>query len=513
MILFRIESQIMLKSSFILSGLSLGVSILSLLNQLVIAHQFGSSIDLDAYFVSSSVPTFVAGTIVAAFSYSLVPFLLSQKSDYFNVIVSLMTVIIIAGAIAVSVFGYICSNIFLLAKYTQYSKDTIMQVNRLSWLYCFFAIIIGYFVCVLNSKKRFYLPIILSGLPYLGIMLSSLFFDKTFGIITIAIGLLVGTVISCLIMFFVVKKDFTLPENPFININSVIAVFKQLPFVIVGMSCFTIYQSIDAYWAPAIGTSNLAYLSYCQRIIIAIGGLVIAGPSIILVPFLSETLLKQGVDTFLEILLKTIKFTFFICAFVVIILSILAEAIVKILFERGNFDKISVNGVASILPYLAIGMIPMLFVIIFFRAIMLQNREQSSALLGLISIVCYFTLSGLFSGWLKLEGIGLAYIMSWLITMLVAVQLLWRNRIILLINRKNIIDLIKYVVLISIISILTYTLKINIITNTEIVSDTYLFFSVAFIGFVSLIGYLSLSLVLRLSELKLITNKFIPKSI
>jgi putative peptidoglycan lipid II flippase len=503
----------MLKSSFILSGLSLGVSILSLLNQLVIAHQFGSSVNLDAYFISSSVPTFVSGTITASFSYSLIPFLLRQTEKHFKSTATLIFIIVIIGATIISFTGYTFSNMFLLAKYKQYDKNIIIQVNVLSWLYCFSSILAGYFACVLNSIKRFYFPILFSSLPYLGIIISSLVCSKNFGIISIAIGMLLGSIFSCLGMFIVLNNEFIIKKDNLINPSYIIPVFQQLPFVIIGMSCFTVYQSIDAYWAPIVGSSNLAYLSYCQRIIIAIGGLVIAGPSIVLVPFLSETLSKNGIDSFLEILVRTIKFTFFICAFVVIVMSVMAKSVVKILFERGSFDEVSVNGVSSVLPYLAIGMIPMLFVIIFFRAIMLQNRERSSAILGLVSLISYFILSGIFSKWFKIEGIGFAYILSWILTVIVSIKLLWKGKVELLFRKEHYIDTLKYIILVSVITVITHRLNTVFISEATIATKSDLFFRVAFVGFISLFGYLLLSFVLRLKELQLIINKFVIKSL
>src|SRR3970282_2291898 len=70
----------------------------------------------------------------------------------------------------------------------------------------------------------------------------------------------------------------------------------RAPLVILAMFCFTVYQAIDAYWAPQIGPGNLAYLGYSQRILVVIGSIVIAGPAAVILPRLAEAYADDRVN-------------------------------------------------------------------------------------------------------------------------------------------------------------------------------------------------------------------------
>ena len=151
-----------------------------------------------------------------------------QTQKQFKNTVTLICVIVIIGATVISFTGFTFSNMFLLSKYKQYDKNIITKVNVMSWLYCFSSILGGYFVCVLNSIKRFYFPILFSGLPYLGIIVSSLFFSKSYGIVSIAMGILLGSVVSCFGMFMVLNKEFTIKKDKLISASYIIPIFQQL---------------------------------------------------------------------------------------------------------------------------------------------------------------------------------------------------------------------------------------------------------------------------------------------
>jgi peptidoglycan biosynthesis protein MviN/MurJ (putative lipid II flippase) len=78
----------MLRSTVLLSALSLSSYLISLVSQLCIAYFFGTSIALDIFILSSSVPTLVGGIISSALSFSLIPYLIKKKEqanfDYTN---------------------------------------------------------------------------------------------------------------------------------------------------------------------------------------------------------------------------------------------------------------------------------------------------------------------------------------------------------------------------------------------------------------------------------------------
>ena len=68
------------RSSLIISGLSVGVSVMGFANQLLVAHFFGAGPRLDAYFVAVSVPLLLIGVVNGMFAFWLVPQLVRARA-------------------------------------------------------------------------------------------------------------------------------------------------------------------------------------------------------------------------------------------------------------------------------------------------------------------------------------------------------------------------------------------------------------------------------------------------
>ena len=81
----------MLRSTVLLSLITLISYLISLVTQLSIAYFFGTSKELDIFILSSSVPTLIGGVISSALSFSLIPYLIKKKEqvgfDYSNYVI------------------------------------------------------------------------------------------------------------------------------------------------------------------------------------------------------------------------------------------------------------------------------------------------------------------------------------------------------------------------------------------------------------------------------------------
>jgi putative peptidoglycan lipid II flippase len=63
----------LVKSSIGVSIISLFISIVSFINQIIIANYFGAGKSLDIYLLASSVPLMISGLVSSALSFSLIP--------------------------------------------------------------------------------------------------------------------------------------------------------------------------------------------------------------------------------------------------------------------------------------------------------------------------------------------------------------------------------------------------------------------------------------------------------
>ena len=68
----------MLKKSIISSFITLIVSLLSFINQVVIAKFFGASGEIEMYIAITSIPTLISGLISSGFNYAALPAFVTQ---------------------------------------------------------------------------------------------------------------------------------------------------------------------------------------------------------------------------------------------------------------------------------------------------------------------------------------------------------------------------------------------------------------------------------------------------
>ena len=416
----------MLGSSILVSLTTVLVSAISFLSQIVLAWRFGATSGMDVYLVGISMPMFVSGIFTAALSYSLVPALVNYQpgTDAFRKFAGALFTGFFTAGICISIVGSALSplQIKLLGEsFSETQRFEALAVARISWLTSGLMLFAGYLRGLHNVKQQFFLSTSSGLMPPLFIIYAGLTFSESYGLIGIAWAMLVGVVLSILLLLIHTYKDINLETiNPIKN-NEARQYFSHMPLIILSMLCFTTFQLVDSYWAPQIGTGNLSYLAYCQRLVVSIGNLVIAGPSLVVFPRLS----KAHVDGYKDqLLIDTIRLLRIVLACslpIAISIGILAEPFVILLFERGAFVRQDALNVATLLPWMLLGMVPMLCVVMIFRVLFAQQDVVSAFALGALTTALYFILSGLLIRQFGVIGIAIAYAGTWSIVFFIAI--------------------------------------------------------------------------------------------
>ena len=442
----------MLSSSILVSLASLLVSIIGFANQLVLARLFGASMSMDAYLIGISFPMLVSGVLSAALGYSLVPALMLHKSDFvsYRRFSGLLLLSMIIISVVIAVVGYLVApaQIGLLGKsLAAASRQEAIYIARVSWITVGVVLVVAQLNGMHNATSRFLLPILASMMPFIGMIVSGLVFAPVYGPLAVAWGMLFGflLVIPVLLIRMLPSLDFS--SRCVLLWKDVAGYLIRAPLIILAMLCFTVFQLIDAYWAPQIGTGNLAYLGYSQRILVALGTLVIAGPSAVILPRLAEAYADGRIVDLLNDTQRAVRMVIAFALPVALSVSMLATPLVRLLFERGAFDQHATQGVAAILPLMMFGMTAMLCVVIVFRALFAKHDIVHASMLGILVTIFYFTLSGLISYSLGVIGIALAYAITWWLVLFLSVLILWRGNLKMIFCRENLIYTVNLVVL------------------------------------------------------------------
>ena len=406
---------------------------ISFVNQVVIASFFGAGNEMDIYLLASSVPLMFAGILTSALSYSLIPHFIKKEiqfkqsfKEYIGAFLLKNFKYVILLGITFAVFFYIVIPVV----YPTLSNEDVKIVriiNVISWMIFVITIVFSFLACSLNAKKKFIIPLILNIFPFVFSIIFTFLLYDFLGVISISLGVLCGSIVTLGIGFIYVKSEIIFFENaPHYNFE-INQYLKYLKYPVFAMLTFSVYQSIDSFWAPRLGESALSYLGYSQRILVTLGTLVIIGPSTVLIPRLTIAIEDGRTDDYYRDASMILKIILALSSTIVVVGIILSKPIVEILFERGEFNNIATNGVSEVLSFMLVGLIFMLCVVVSFRILFIKKLGFKIALIGIFSALSYFILSGFLSSIFDLVGIALAYIITWVIVLIVTINLLFKE--------------------------------------------------------------------------------------
>ena len=164
------------KSSILISVLSFFSTLLGFFIQLILANYYGASVEIDLYIIANSIPFLVTGVVVSAFSFSLTPYLISQKVlDGYPNFLGLLFQYVLLFSIIVLAFGILTSsNVvdFYGENYLRKDLDDAVVIARIAWITAILSILIGLFTSIYNANEKYIMPIFFSLIP----VLSSIFF-------------------------------------------------------------------------------------------------------------------------------------------------------------------------------------------------------------------------------------------------------------------------------------------------------------------------------------------------
>lgn len=489
----------MLKSSIGVALISFIISLFSFLNQIIIANYFGSSSEMDIYIIASSIPTLFGGLLSTALSYSLTPHFIKMeyrlKEEYIEYVGQFYKwSFIIILLIAFISFSFSYKLLPIIFKTLNFAEIKLAQkISVVSWFTFIFAVLFAITTSFYNSRKQFYLPVLLNLFPFLICILITINLHSIFEILSVAIGIMIGTLVAFFLSFYRIRYIFITLFKINTKLKNIFFIYiKELRYALIAMLCFTVYQTIDSFWASKLGPSNLSYLGYCQRILIAFGSLIIIGPSTVIIPRLTLAIQQERIIDYLNDISLITKIVWGLSSVIAVICSVLSKPIIIIMFERGVFARNDTIAVSTILPLMFIGMTFMLCVVVLFRALFVTNISKHIAFLGLICSITYFSLSGLFSTYFNLNGIVYAYMITWMLIFFLTMNVIFSNKSRILFNKKNLLFFVKQLITLFCIYLISYFLRILFIDKFLNISLFILILRTGFIAIVSVLSYIFL---------------------
>ncbi len=489
--------------------------LLGYLRDVLIAIYLGSGPVADAFFVAFRIPNtfrrlFAEGSFNAAFVPSYSSELTKGKvkakkfaNDAFNFLMLALLFLVIIIEIFMPGFIYLIAPGF----YDDTSKlELTTLLTRITFPFLLFISLASFFSAILNSHNRFGVaaaaPIILNL-----ILILIIFFEKNSSdklVIYLSYGVSFAGLIQLVFVYFYARKYF-LPNISFrLKITKKIKKFfsKFLPGIFssgvtqINILVGTIIASFQA--------SAVSYLYYADRIYqinLAIAGIAIGT---VILPNLSKHIKMSDNSKVDFIQNKAFELCLFLSLPASMALVVGSKEITSALFGYGAFDEVSVSNSARALYYFALGLPAFAIIKVFSTFLFARDNTKTPFHYSLISVVINISISISFFDEVGFIIIPIATtISSWINALLLFLKL-YSNRYFGVENIFNIINL--KIILVSTISIYLFKVLINLCYEYLIFSSEFKLFTIFLLVVITIIVYISISLItktFKYSDIKL----------
>lgn len=405
-----------------LSGVSVATTAVGFIGQILLFRRFGAGSELDLYFYSLSIPSFLAGQIALVFGYYLVPYFSHEVEPgarvYFQrQLIKVLTLACVALSIpGIGVSLWMAPDAALA--HIVGMPSLLPWLAVLSWTSVLIANLNAAQAAFLNVEMSFALPALFPLITQAFMMLALLLFADH-GILVPLLGLNVGALLAWglgAIALGRVDADMTRSGKThpnsvgYENIWRFLRRASLLPLV---LCIFSAHFFIDALVSAQLPPGDLSRLALAHRVNIGAVGVVVAafaGPLTIDVSRLTNLLgqRQQVLGAYLRRLLVYGSATAAIVFFN-------ADALATVLtgVQRGHAGASDLGSVGPLLRTLAIAGLPMLIGQFLLRAMLALHMHRASIVVAATWAGCYVVGAVLSVRVAGALGLATTYLVAW----------------------------------------------------------------------------------------------------
>lgn len=353
------------KSAFILFVATMISKVLGFFRDLVIGYVYGAGIVSDSYFAALNIMTIAfVSLLCVAIQSTYMPIYTSVeskegKNKALKFTGNVINIIIILS-IFISILGWFHTEPIVKCFALGFKGERLAITIQLTKI-ILFSVGIVCITYVLKSYLEIHDYFLITGLmpiPYnLSIIIAVLLSGK-YGINMLAYGTVFAFFVQMIFLIpFCYKKKFKYKFNFSIKDKYIKQMGLAILPILVGASANQINSLVDKNLASTLPIGALSSLGYGYKLNIFVTGLFIATITSVIYPLFSKLGNSNNIKKLKMTLCSSINFVTLITMPISIGAFILAEPIVRILFEKGKFDASATIATSHVLAYYAIGMV------------------------------------------------------------------------------------------------------------------------------------------------------------
>ncbi|MGK5112317.1 murein biosynthesis integral membrane protein MurJ [Geodermatophilus sp. CPCC 205506] len=421
------------RSTALVAGLTLGSQLLGFLRDVVLAAVFGVGSEIDAYLVAQGLMNLVLALMAGAVAKSVVPTVARSVADgepergRHSVRVALTVTVLVM--LAASVVMAVLARPLVAALAPGFDGETADLAVRLTRLVVAATALIAatnVLAGAAQGHRRFGWAAA-QGIPFnIALIVAALGFGSVYGVTALAVGFVVGSGLRLLLVLPpLLAVGQSLRPSLDVRDRGFREMVALVPPLLVGSAVSQVNTLVDRAVGSATGEGAITALNYGWRLVGLADTLVVATVATTLYPALAAAARPGRTRDLDDLVRRGCGVLLLLVAPCVVILSVAAEPVVSLLFERGAFDAEAVRLTALAVTGYAASLVGLALREPATRAFLSLGDSRTPVALGLlgmaVNVVGDLTLG------VRFGVLGLAVSTS-LSLLLVAALSLWRLR-------------------------------------------------------------------------------------
>lgn len=387
--------------------------VLGFAREVVLANFYGTGQYADVFLLTLNIPGLIIAVVGSAIATTYIPLYFEAKekkgdkealkftNNILNICAVITVLIAILGLIFTEQFVRVFAGGFEGEKFQLAVEFTKIMISGVLFLG-----VSKIFSSYLQVNDNFVIPGLI-GIPYNIIIIAAIIISTKTNILILAFGALVAMASQLLFQIpYAYKKSFK--YKPYIKLkdDTIKDMIKLVLPMLVGVAIGQLNTFVDRALATTLSDGKLAALNYANKLNDFVMALFVTSVVTVIYPKLAKMSNSENNNGFVNTIVKSSNAITLVVLPIAVGAIVLAEPIVKILFQRGQFDAHSTAMTAMALRFYALGLLAMGMRDILYRVFYSMSDTKTPMINGSIALIINIILNILLIK--KLDYIGLA---------------------------------------------------------------------------------------------------------
>lgn len=427
------DHRALFNSALLVGLLTLGVKVVTLVRDMIVASRYGTSDANDAFLAAWVIPGFLGSILTSGFMAGLIPVQIEARTKHGGAreraVISEVMLLSTVSYLAITLFLVFTNRTIMPLVAQGYSESKFELAAQLSVI-MLPAVAIGgiasIWSAILNANGKFgmaafapvTIPIVASALLLLW---------PNAGIEWLAAAFVTGTGLQAAVLYLEMQRrgiqvslgwHGLLPETR--------AVLRQFGVICANAVVLGGIGVVDSAMAATLGPGSQSTLTYANKLIVPVLGISSTALGTAVLPFFSRLAAVEDWDGLRHTLHTYVRLILACAIPVTVLIIVFSRPLVRLLFERGEFSPDDTEAVARVLATYSL-LVPVETIAVLMSRVLLSLQIGKAMVFASVGIFVSNIVSDYFlKEMMGIEGIALATVANQVIS-LVFLIFMWRH--------------------------------------------------------------------------------------